>query len=48
MELIDKDQDRLYNELLKRLSDEAKVFHNFNSVQNQRLKCASILSLFEH
>lgn len=44
---LDKDQDRIYNELLKRLSDEAKAFHNFNSIQSQRVRYASILALFE-
>lgn len=48
MELIEKDEERLKNELLKRISDEAKIFHNFNSVQSQRFKCATILSLFEN
>lgn len=32
---------------MKRLSDEAKAFHNFNSIQNQRIKYTSILTLFE-
>lgn len=46
MDIIERDQDRIYHELLKRLSDEAKSFHNFNSVLNQRLKNAAILGLF--
>jgi hypothetical protein len=32
---------------LKRLSDEAKAFHSFNSIQGQRVRYASILALFE-
>lgn len=48
MDLVEKEQDKVYNELLKRLSDEAKTFHNYNSVQNQRVRNASILALFEN
>lgn len=48
MEVIEQDQERIYNELLKRLSDEAKTFHNFNNVQAQKLRYASILALFEN
>jgi hypothetical protein len=47
LEVLEKEQDRIYNELLKRLSDEAKAFHNFNSIQNQRIRYNSILTLFE-
>lgn len=48
MEQIEKDQDRIYNDLLKRLSDEAKAFHNFSNVQGQRMKYACILGVFEN
>lgn len=47
MDLLSKDQDKIYNELLKSLSDEAKAFHNFNSILTQRLKNTAIISLFE-
>lgn len=47
LDILEKDQEHLYNELLKRISDEAKTFHNFNSIQNQRLKYTAILTLFE-
>jgi hypothetical protein len=47
LDVLEKDQDRIYNELLKRLSDEAKAFHNFNSIQSQRVRYANILALFE-
>jgi hypothetical protein len=46
MDLIEKDQDRIYSDLLNRLSDEARIFHSFDSVLCQRAKHASILSLF--
>ena len=48
MDLVEKEQDRVYNQLLKRLSDEAKTFHNYNNVQTQRIRNASILALFEN
>jgi len=46
LDLISRDQDKIANELMKCLSDEAKAFYNFNSIQTQRVKYASILALF--
>mgnify|MGYP000914533408 CR=1 FL=1 len=47
IELLEKEQDRLYNELLKKQSDEAKAYHSYNDIVVERIKCASILNLFE-
>lgn len=47
LDALEKEQERISNELLKRLSDEAKSFHNFSSIQGQRVRYASILALFE-
>ena len=48
LEDLEKDQDKVYSELLKILSDQAKAFHNFNGILNQRLKYNSLLSLFHN
>ena len=47
LEGLERDQDRIYNELLKKLSDEAKAFHNFGSIQSQRVKYNKVLSMVE-
>ena len=33
---------------MKRLSDEAKSFHNFNNIQSQRIRYNTILTLFQN
>lgn len=32
--------------MLRKQSDEAKAFHNYNNVMNQRIKYNSIMSVF--
>lgn len=36
----------MYNELLKKQSDEAKAYHSYNDIIMERVKYASILNLF--
>jgi hypothetical protein len=48
LDILEKDQEKIYNELLKRLSDEAKSFHNFNNIQSQRIRYNTILTLFQN
>jgi len=30
--MIEKEQEKLYNELLKKQSDEAKAYHSYNDI----------------
>ena len=47
LEGMERDQERIYNELLKKFSEEAKAFHNFSSIQSQRVKYARVLAMVE-
>ena len=47
LEGMERDQDRIYNELLKKFSEEAKAFHNFSSIQSQRVKYAKVMAMVE-
>ena len=46
IERIEVEQDHIYNELLKKQSDEARAYHNYSRLINEKLKYSSIISLF--
>jgi thiamine phosphate synthase YjbQ (UPF0047 family) len=46
LDTLTGEQETIYSELLRKQSDEAKAYHNYAKVMNQKIKYTSILSVF--
>jgi hypothetical protein len=46
LDALTQDQEAIYNELLRKQSDEVKAYHNYTKAMTQKIKYASILAIF--
>lgn len=44
--MLSNEQEGMFNELLRKQSDEAKAYHDYTKIMNQKIKLTSILSIF--
>ncbi len=46
LDTLANEQEGIYNELLRKQSDEARAYHEYSKIMNQKIKYTSILSVF--